>query len=134
MEHAQPQNIISIKEFRSRKRRKQRQHVYLYKRGDIYWVHYTFIGKRYRASLDTMNIHVAEAKQATLEYKIRMQLFSAPTDITVSEFENEYLAFKGKRNSRHTMEVEGPCVKSFFKTLHIIVFYGLSLNCVCPLE
>ena len=74
-----------------------------YKRGDIYWISYSYQGKQYRESTGTDNKHFARDLLAKRQVEIREQrLFDVKKEGKVSfeELAQDFLRFYQERGRR----------------------------------
>jgi hypothetical protein len=96
----------------------------IYKRGDIYWISYSYQGKQYRESTGTDNKHFARDLIAKRQVEIREQrLFDVKKDAKVSfeELAQDFLRFYQERDRRSLNRAE-TSVK------HLSTFFGGALR------
>jgi integrase len=92
----------------------------IYKRGDIYWISYSFQGKQYRESTGTDNKHFARDLLAKRQVEIREQrLFDVKKEAKVSfeELAQDFLRFYHERD-------RGSLNRAETSVKHLSTFFG----------
>lgn len=64
--------------------------VHLFRRGLVYWVHFTLHGRQVRKTLGTRDRRIAEDLRAQMEHELRSKRFRLPANPTVEQFLEGY--------------------------------------------